>query len=146
MKLYTMGFTQKSAEVFFGLLKRTGTGRVIDIRLHPDGQLSGFTKGRDLPYFLERLSGCEYVHRPDLAPTEAILSDYRRDKDWDRYALRFERLMDERGLPEAIPVELLFGKTACLLCSEPTPERCHRRLLAERLARRWPELEVIHIT
>ena len=42
MKLYTIGFTQKPAERFFGLLAEHGVEQVIDIRLKPNGQLSGF--------------------------------------------------------------------------------------------------------
>ncbi len=146
MKLATIGFTQKSAETFFGLLEQHNVGRIVDIRLHPDGQLAGFAKGRDLAYLLQRLNGCEYVHRLDLAPTEDILGDYRRDKDWDRYTARFQSLMEERDVPSSLPAELFLGKRACLLCSEPTPEKCHRRLVAELLAARWPELDVVHLT
>jgi uncharacterized protein (DUF488 family) len=33
----------------------------------------------------------------------------------------------------------------CLLCAEPTPEHCHRRLVAEWWAQRLPAVEVIHL-
>ena len=56
MKLYTIGFTQKSAEAFFGLLRATRIERLVDIRLRPSGQLAGFAKQEDLPYFLRELS------------------------------------------------------------------------------------------
>ncbi len=146
MKLYTIGFTQKNAETFFELLRKYDVRRVIDIRLNPGGQLSGFAKQNDLPYFLSKLvEGCQYVHMPELAPTKEILNDYRSDSDWPRYVTRFEALMDERGIPRILdPTE--FEKFAsCLLCSEPTPEQCHRRLVAERLAAHWPHVEVIHL-
>ncbi len=53
MKLYTIGFTQKRAEEFFELLRQNGIQRLVDIRLRPGGQLSGFAKQEDLPYFLK---------------------------------------------------------------------------------------------
>jgi uncharacterized protein (DUF488 family) len=88
MRLYTIGFTQKRAETFFGLLRRNGIQRLVDIRVSPDGQLSGFARKEDLPYFLDRLAdGCAYLHLPDLAPTKEILKDYRADGDWKRYAI-----------------------------------------------------------
>jgi uncharacterized protein (DUF488 family) len=146
MKLYTIGFTQKTAERFFGLLDEHGIERVVDIRLNPGGQLSGFAKQRDLAWFLDRLVGAAYIHLPELAPSEAIRNAYRKDHDWDRYVPRFEALMDARAIPEALDQSMFIEQTCCLLCSEPTPERCHRRLVAERLLRVWPDVEVVHLT
>ena len=146
MKLYTIGFTQKRAQTFFELLQRNGIQRLVDIRVSPDGQLAGFARKDDLPYFLDRLAGgCAYLHLPELAPTKDILKDYRTDGDWQRYVLRFERLLDERGIPATLPREDFETHVSCLLCSEATPEQCHRRLVAERLAAHWPDVEVIHL-
>lgn len=145
MNLYTIGFTQKSACEFFELLRGSGVRRLVDIRLNPGGQLSGFAKQDDLPYLLDKLAdGCCYVHVPALTPTKAILNDYRADRDWARYVQRFEALMDERGIPRALdPAE--FETPSCLLCSEATPEQCHRRLVAERMAAVWPDVEIVHL-
>ena len=146
MKLYTVGFTQKSAERFFGLLAAHGVERVIDIRLNPGGQLSGFAKQSDLAWFLDRLNGAAYIHLPELAPSAEIRDAYRHDHDWDRYVPRFEALMDSRRIPDVLDRASFEESVSCLLCSEPTPERCHRRLVAERLAQSWPGIEVIHLT
>jgi uncharacterized protein (DUF488 family) len=145
MKLYTIGFTQKSAERFFSLLRENGIERVVDIRLHPGGQLAGFAKQDDLRFFLARLADCDYHHLPLLAPSEELFSDYRRNRDWERYTQRFEALMDERQVPDVLERRLFEERVACLLCSEASPERCHRRLVTERLARHWPGVEVIHL-
>ena len=93
--LYTIGFTQKPAERFFSLLRDAGVRRLIDTRLKPGGQLSGFAKGTDLSWFLRVLNDCDYVHEPRLAPTADILADYRKDHRWDRYVVRFDALMDD---------------------------------------------------
>jgi uncharacterized protein (DUF488 family) len=145
MKLYTIGFTKKSAEQFFALLEQNNVNCLVDIRLHPNGQLAGFTKQDDLAYFLSRIASCDYVHLDSLAPTDDILSEYRNDHDWDRYVQRFEALMDERNVPQCLDRVQFESKTSCLLCSEATPEKCHRRLIAERLARHWPGLEITHL-
>ena len=144
MRIYTIGFTQKPAERFFGLLREHGVGRLLDTRLHPDGQLAGFAKRGDLAYFLRELAGCDYVHLPLLAPTDEILSGYRADKDWARYVRRFEALMDERDVPAGLDLGL-FDRPVVLLCSEHKPDKCHRRLVVERLARAWPEATVTHL-
>jgi len=145
MKLYTIGFTKKSAARFFALLQENGVERVVDIRLNPGGQLSGFAKGSDLAWFLERLNDCGYLHLPELAPAADILRDYRQDHDWNRYVQRFGALMDERGMPAALDRASFAASASCLLCSEATPEQCHRRLIAERIARAWPEVEIVHL-
>ncbi len=133
MRLYTIGFTQKRAEEFFELLRKNGVRRLVDIRLNPGGQLSAFAKQDDLPYFLNRLAdGCHYIYLPELAPTKEILEEYRKDGDWYRYTVRFMDLMDERQFPEMLDRDDFDQNVSCLLCSEPTPQKCHRRLLAER--------------
>lgn len=145
MKIYTIGFTQKSAERFFSLMRENGVKRVLDIRLRPDGQLAGFAKRDDLAYFLRNLAGCEYIHLTQLAPTDEILNDYRADHDWQRFLRRFETLLEERQMPDVSIRNMLEEMPGCLLCSEASPDRCHRRVAAERMARLWPGTEVIHL-
>jgi uncharacterized protein (DUF488 family) len=146
MNLYTIGFTQKRAEKFFKLLSENSVQRLIDIRISPHGQLSGFARQEDLPYFLYELAGqCQYLYLPVLAPTKEIMRTYREDGNWTRYATRFEALMDERNIPAGLDRSIFESATGCLLCSESTPDHCHRRLVAERLEGYWPDLEVIHL-
>ena len=146
MKLYTIGFTQKSAEQFFDLLSQAGVRRVVDIRLRPSGQLAGFTRKEDLPYFLENLAdGCEYVLLPELAPTKEILDDYRGGGAWEDYERQFQELLDERDIPGSLDRESFERLPSCLLCSEAAPKQCHRRLVAERIQATWPEVEIIHL-
>ena len=146
MQLYTVGVTKKSAEQFFWLLKKNDVRRLIDIRLRPTGRLTGFTKRDDLAYYLPNLIDCEYHHMPSLAPTKEILSTYRKDRDWAGYVRQFEALMDQRNVPFALDRAFYEEKACCLLCSEATPEQCHRRLVAERIARSWADTEVIHLS
>lgn len=146
MKIYTIGFTKKSAERFFQLLKDNRIGRLIDVRLKPGGQLAGFAKQDDLAYFLRQLVDCEYHHFDFLAPSEDILRSYRQDKDWGLYERRFEALMDERRVVTHLDPAFFAERACCLLCSEDKPDRCHRRLVAERLARHWPDVEIVHLT
>lgn len=145
MKIYTIGFTKKSARTFFDLLRDNGVERLIDVRLNPGGQLAGFAKQDDLAYFLDKLAGCDYRRQELLAPTAEILSSYRKDHNWNVYVQRFEALMDDRQVPTSLDQRLFEEKACCLLCSEATPDRCHRRLVAERLVRCWPDVEVIHL-
>jgi uncharacterized protein (DUF488 family) len=142
VKLYTIGFTQKSAERFFSLLQENGVARVVDIRLHPGGQLSGFAKQQDLQWFLQRLAGIDYVYQPDLAPTPEIMKGFQSGKNWDRYAAEFEALLDDRDIPQSLDRSIFDPGPACHLCSEDMPDRCHRRLVAQRIAAVWSDVEI----
>lgn len=143
MKIFTIGFTKKSAEVFFTRLNESGAKRLVDVRLKNASQLAGFAKKDDLCYFARAICGIEYVHVPDLAPTEEILDAFKKQKgDWGVYEGQFLDLMKARHI-EDTPRELLEG--GCLLCSEETPEHCHRRLVAEYLKERWGDVEIEHI-
>ncbi len=137
--LSTIGFTKKTAEEFFRLLQEAGVRKVIDIRENRIGQLSGFAKDPDLAFFLKRIAGIEYRAEPLLAPSPEIRKAYRQNRDWKQYEESFQRLMRERQIPECIKPEEFEGPVA-LLCSEPGPERCHRRLVADLLSAYWNSL------
>jgi uncharacterized protein (DUF488 family) len=144
-EIFTIGFTRKSAEQFFESLRSAGVERVVDIRLHNESQLAGFSKRRDLAYFLRVILGIDYVHVPELAPTADMLQAYRAQRGrWPTYQRQFLALMEQRRVEEALP-RTLFER-ACLLCSEAEPDHCHRRLVVEYLARHWPGVEARHIT
>ena len=144
MKLLTIGFTRKTAERFFGLLRQSGAKRVVDVRLNNVSQLAGFAKRQDLTYFLKEICGLDYIHLPELAPTQDMLDEYKKNKgDWNVYENRFLGLMEKRHVEDKVPREMIDA--GCLLCSEHTPHHCHRRLVAEYLASHWGPLDVKHL-
>jgi uncharacterized protein (DUF488 family) len=144
IQLKTIGFTKKTAEQFFTRLKKAGVKRIIDIRLNNKSQLAGFAKKDDLKYFLKALCDIDYVHKPELAPTKAILEEYKKNKgDWAIYEKQFLALISARQIEEKLSPDTFHQ--ACLLCSEDTPEQCHRRLVAEYLRNKWKNVEIIHL-
>ena len=145
MEVYSIGFTQKTAEQFFTILKRAGIRRLLDVRLNNVSQLAGFTKRDDLRYFVHQICAAEYLHEPLLAPTQDILDEYKKNKgSWTDYEKSFRALMRERKIDEAID-RSLFSIPTVLLCSEPTAEHCHRRLVAEYLAGKWGDVNIVHL-
>ena len=144
MRILTIGFTKKPASRFFDLLRRSGTKRVVDVRLHNASQLAGFAKKDDLAWFLRELASIDYVHLPELAPTKEMLSAYRRGKiDWPTYEASFLDLMRQRHIEDSLDPETL--DQGCLLCSEDQPHHCHRRLVAEYLNGHWGGIKVQHL-
>jgi uncharacterized protein (DUF488 family) len=145
MKLFTIGFTKKSAEVFFTRLRDAGVKQIVDVRLNNVSQLAGFSKKDDLRYFAKAICNIDYVHIPDLAPTAEILDPYKKGKQgaWDLYKRQFLELIHARKIERTLSPDLLDG--ACLLCSEESPHHCHRRLVAEYLQNAWRDVEIEHI-
>ncbi len=145
MEIYTIGFTKRTAAGFFGTLKQNGIRRLLDIRLHNASQLAGFSKRDDLAFFLDAVGGIAYRHDTLLSPTADLLDAYRRKRiSWDEYAERFLALIAERDVHNVLePSE--FSQPTVLLCSELGPEKCHRRLVIEHLARHWPDVKAVHL-
>ena len=145
MEIYTIGFAKKSAEAFFGALRKVGVKQLIDVRLNNTSQLAGFTKRDDLKYFLKELCGAEYVHEPLLAPTVEILNLYKKKKiSWQENEERFLNLMVERKIEENIDQSFFNGQTV-LLCSESKADHCHRRLVLEYLQNKWDNFKINHL-
>ena len=145
MRIFTIGFTKKSAETFFSGLRTSGAKRIVDVRLNNVSQLAGFAKKNDLEYFLREICGMGYVHIPMLAPTQEMLVHYRMQKgEWSVYEREFLDLMRRREVEKAIARDIV--SESCLLCSEDQPLHCHRRLVAEYLGQHWGEVEIVHLT
>jgi uncharacterized protein (DUF488 family) len=144
VKLYTIGFTKKSAHDFFEALRSAGVGRVVDVRLNNVSQLAGFAKKQDLPYFLDQIAQIQYVHAQLLAPTQELLDAHKKHgSDWQSYETSFISLMRERKVEASWADQL--RDSDCLLCSEEQPVRCHRRLIAEYLASHRDDIEIRHL-
>ncbi len=142
--LFTIGFTKKSLREFVGLLRNAGVTKLIDIRLRNTSQLAGYAKKEDLEFVLEQC-GIGYQHVPELAPSDSLLDDYRKGKDWERFARRFKALLRRRDPVAALSAAADSHQCLCVLCTEDQPDKCHRRLVAEYVQKRVPGLEVVHL-
>ena len=144
--LYTIGFTKKNAQKFFELLKNAGVRKLVDIRINNASQLAGFAKGTDLKFFMRAICNAEYEHITDLAPTKELLKNYQ-DKviDWNGYTVVFKKILQDRHIAERFKVENFDN--CCFLCTEDTPEQCHRRLVAEFFKAKNPDkdIRIVHL-
>ena len=145
MEIYSIGFTQKNASEFFGTLKSCGIERLLDVRLNNTSQLAGFAKQADLAYFLKEICGAAYEHEPLLAPTQPMLDAFKKQKgSWEDYTEAYLGLIRSRKV-ESVLMKESFQKKTVLLCSEPTPEHCHRRLALEYLQQQWGNVTIRHL-
>ncbi len=143
MNLFTIGFSQKSAKEFFNILKSNNVIRLIDIRLNNKSQLAGFTNVKHLPYFL-KIHDIDYLYQPDFAPSKELLNGYKnKTVSWKEYEIEYNKILAQRKILKEIDWNIF--KDSVLLCSEPTSEQCHRRLLAEYLAKNNLNIKIKHL-
>jgi uncharacterized protein (DUF488 family) len=143
-KIFTIGFAGKSAEKFFSLLEENNIRKLIDVRLNNISQLAAFAKKDDLEYFLKKILSCDYIHRPDLAPTEEILKKYKlKTISWDIYTDEYIELLNSRNVISQLNKDEIVNSV--FLCSEHQPKYCHRRLLVEYIKKQWNDFEMIHL-
>ncbi|HQM17522.1 MAG: hypothetical protein BWX76_00113 [Candidatus Cloacimonetes bacterium ADurb.Bin089] len=143
IELFTIGFAQKKAQVFFELLKQNKIKTLIDIRQSNTNIYAGFTVKDNLRYFLQEICQIEYVENKLFAPTRAIRNYYHQDHNWENYSKAYIKLIRDRKAVESLSVQLL--DKAVLLCSEPSADFCHRRLAAEQIAEYFSNVQIIHL-
>lgn len=143
--LYTIGFTKKSAERFFTLLRDNHVKQLVDVRISNSSQLAGFAKGKDLEFFVKEICHIPYKHITDFAPSKELLDQWHKQEvTWEEYVKDYTNLLKDRGVLFKYGIKSFDG--SCFLCSEDTPEQCHRRLLAEYLqAHSKEKVTIIHL-
>ena len=105
--IFTIGFTQKSAEDFFYLLTQNKVDLLIDIRLNNTSQLAGFAKFPDIQFFLKNIGSINYIHDITFSPTNDLLKGYKSKKvSWNEYEDIFENIMLEREINNYIQGEI----------------------------------------
>lgn len=82
----------------------------------------------------------------ELAPPQRLVGDYyRRGLPWEVFATRFADYLEGRAprrrLRDLVYIAMCGDVT--LLCVEATPERCHRRLVAEAAQALQPGLALV---
>ena len=142
---YTIGFTKKSAEQFFNLLRDNHVKQLIDVRISNSSQLAGFAKGKDLEFFLKEICHIPYKQVIDFAPTKELLDKWHKQEvSWTEYETIYTSILKERDILRKHGIQQFDG--SCFLCSEETPENCHRRLLVEYMKKLSTEdINIIHL-
>lgn len=144
--IYSIGFTKKSAEDFFKLLRDAKVTKIIDLRRNNKSQLAGFAKEEDLKYFLKFISNIKYEHILSLATPEELLKKYRKDNNWAYYEKEYEKILDNIDSKSGYEKILDKNEIICLLCSENEPKFCHRRLVLEYINKNVEKINIVHLT
>ncbi len=142
-RIFTIGFTKKSAEQFFDILQKNEIDLIADVRLNNKGQLAGFTKERDFKYFLS-LFKIDFIHLINFAPTKGLRNSYHSDWNYEIYKNNYIKLLNSRdAVTNLVKLNLPYNNI-CLLCSEPEADKCHRSVAAEEISKKL-SLSVSHV-
>jgi uncharacterized protein (DUF488 family) len=138
MKVFTIGYGGRNKEEFLSLLEINNINTIVDIRLRPDRARIGFwskakTPDKGIEGWLSE-AGISYKSFIELGN---IFFDY---PDWEE---QYKKLMDSCG--KLLTQRLInIPGPICLLCAERRVEDCHRKLVAEFLAKHFGA-EVNHL-
>ena len=134
MEICTSGTSGITAERFFLRLKDFEVSAIIDTRLHPSSQLAGYAKQDSLIYFAREILGIPYIHESLLCPEELDLRAYRaKEINWEAYVHNYLQTLALRDSFTKIDFSN-WGRRPVILCSEESPENCHRRFAAEYIS------------
>ncbi|MCL2546903.1 MAG: DUF488 domain-containing protein [Oscillospiraceae bacterium] len=144
MHIFTIGYTKKSAQTFFEHIKSNKIDVLVDVRLYNSSQLAGYSKSKDLAYFLRAICNCDYMWASQFAPTSSLLNGYKDNLiTWAEYEKSYNEILAMRNQLDFF--ERFGDKRICLLCAEELPARCHRRLLAEITADKYVGTTITHL-
>ncbi len=129
LRIWTIGHSNRSIEVFLELLREHSIQVLADIRSFPTSKIEHF-KREEMERWLPE-NGIEYVW------LGKELGGYRKGG----YKRHMRTKLFREGVKKLL--EIAKQKRTCIMCMEKNPKYCHRRFLSAYLERKG--VEVIHI-
>lgn len=131
-KIVTIGYEGAEVSDFLATLSQLGVTTLLDIRELPISRRKGFAKTALREGLLS--VGIEYRHEPRLGSPKEIRHELRDNGDYKKFFKNFDRhLKQQADLLAALSTEL--SGTVALLCYERDFTTCHRRSVADALAK-----------
>jgi uncharacterized protein (DUF488 family) len=144
--LWTIGYERLLPPELVAELQAAGVRRLIDVRYRPQSRRAGMSKTRLGELLAEH--GIAYEHRRELGTPPDIRWFYKNRREAEG-AVRFAAHIEagEAGALDELAAELRDPSTppTALMCLEAEPAVCHRRVVAEHLRQRVPDLRVIDL-
>jgi uncharacterized protein (DUF488 family) len=132
VSLRTIGYEGFAVDRWLSTLEEQGVEVVVDVRDLPLSRRKGFSKSALRDALAAR--GIEYIHVKALGNPKVLREALKSGLSFDEFAATFDSLLDEREEPLRALATLAEKRVACLVCFEEDPARCHRSLVAGRVA------------
>lgn len=133
--LSTIGYEGKTIDEFLAELDEAAVELLIDVRAVAASRRPGFSKTALAAALAER--GISYLHLRALGTPRAGRDAARKGRIAEMHAIYEEQLQaPEAELAMAQADAAAKERHAALLCFEADASRCHREIVADRLAQR----------
>jgi uncharacterized protein (DUF488 family) len=142
--LYTIGYERLLPPELVNELVLAGVERLLDVRYRPQSRRPGMSKTRLGELLGDH--GIAYEHRKALGTPPDIRWLFRAGRNDEARAAFLEHVEATASEElDALARELDAAPRTVLMCLEADPAGCHRRVVAEALRRRRPDLEVVDL-
>jgi uncharacterized protein (DUF488 family) len=143
-RLFTAGYEGASIESFIAGLAANGIDCVLDVRELPLSRKPGFSKTQ-LAQALQD-ADIRYVHLRNLGTPKSIRKELKSGSDYETFFNTMDGYLATQREALDIAYEHVMNGTCCLMCFERHAERCHRKLVAEKIkVRDGNGLQITHI-
>ncbi len=142
--VWTIGYERLLPPALLAELQAAGVERVIDVRYRPQSRRPGMSKTRLGELLGDH--GIAYEHRKALGTPPDIRWLFHAGRTDEARAAFLAHVEDTAAAElDALARELHTAPATALMCLEADPAGCHRRVVAEALRRREPQLEVVDL-
>jgi uncharacterized protein (DUF488 family) len=142
--IWTIGYEKLLPPELLAELQAAGVQRVLDVRYRPQSRRPGMSKTRLGDMLAEH--GIAYEHRRGLGTPPDIRWLFKNKRVAEGRE-QYRAYLETRAAEEvaALTAELDSAPPTALLCLEADPAECHRRVIAEALRERRPDLRVVDL-
>jgi uncharacterized protein (DUF488 family) len=144
--LFTIGYEGISLEEYLNKLLQNDVALLIDVRNNPISMKYGFSKTK-LSTYCKSL-GIQYLHLPEAGIPSDYRKTLRKQDDYDKLFVWYKEhhLAKNNEALQNIYSLLLHHKRVALTCFEANIHQCHRKHLAEQIAK-LPNFEypIVHL-
>jgi len=143
-RLFTIGYEKLLPPELVAELRHAGVERLIDVRFRAQSRRPGMSKTRLGELLGDH--GIAYEHRRALGTPPDIRWFFRHGREAEgREAFREHVEANAAEDLDALAAELDRAPATVLMCLEADPAGCHRRVVAEQLRARRPDLNVVDL-
>ena len=133
--IFEISAYQTSAYEFFDEILQNHTDLVLDVRLKNESQLCGFTKKKDLSFFIPKICHAAYVHDRFFTPESASLDRYLHHWiQWEQYSAEYRSAMEGKNAVGYFEEHYGNYSCVCLIGTATKKRRSHSEVLRELLA------------
>lgn len=143
-ELFTVGYEGATIDSFISNLQANNINCILDVRALPLSRKPGFSKNQ-LAGRLRRVD-IHYIHLAELGTPKDIRDKLKSTRDYSTFFEKMERYLAEKKDAIEQAYNHVMSSRCCLMCFERLADKCHRKIIAEKIkGTNRDGLEITHI-